>query len=84
MTLKHLNVFGAFQVAQMVKNQPAIHETQFDPWVGKILWRKEQLPTPVFLPGEFHGPRSLVGYSAWDRKGWTRLSERRKEEVCLT
>ena len=41
MTLKHLNVFGAFQVAQMVKNQPAIHETQFDPWVGKIPWRGE-------------------------------------------
>ena len=27
----------------------------FNPWVGKIPWRKEQLPTPVFYPGEFHG-----------------------------
>ena len=27
----------------------------FDPWVGKIPWRREQLPTPVFWPGEFHG-----------------------------
>ena len=34
----------------------------FDPWVGKILWRRDWLPTPVFLPGEFHGQRSLVGY----------------------
>ena len=32
---------------------------------SKILWRKEWLPTPVFLPGEFHGHRSLVGYSPW-------------------
>ena len=31
-------------------------------------WRRECLPTPVFLPGEFHGQRSLVGYSPWGRK----------------
>ena len=35
----------------------------FDPWVGKISWRRGWLPTPVFLPGEFHGQRSLVVYS---------------------
>ena len=35
----------------------------FDPWVRKILWRREWQPTPVFLLGEFHGYRSLVGYS---------------------
>ena len=35
----------------------------FDPWVGKSPWRREWQPTPVFLPGEFHGQRSLVGYS---------------------
>ena len=35
----------------------------FGPWVGKITWIGEWLPTPVFLPGEFHGQRSLVGYS---------------------
>ena len=33
----------------------------FDPWVGKILWRRAWQPTPVFLPGESHGQRSLVG-----------------------
>ena len=32
------------------------------PWVRKIPWRREWLPTPVFLPGEFHGQRSLAGY----------------------
>ena len=34
----------------------------FSPWVWKIPWRREWLPTPVFLPGELHGQRSLVGY----------------------
>ena len=47
----------------MVKNPPATQEARFDPWVGKILWRREWLLTPVFLPGEFHGQRSLAGYS---------------------
>ena len=40
----------------------------FDPWVGKIPWRRELQPTPVFLPGESHGQRSLVGYSPWGCK----------------
>ena len=41
-------------VAQLVKSPPAMQETWFDPSVGKIPWRKERLPTPVFLPGEFY------------------------------
>ena len=40
----------------------------FDPWVGKISWRRKWQPTPVLLPGKVHGLRSLVGYSPWDRK----------------
>ena len=39
-----------------------------DPWVGKTPWRREWLPTPVNLPEEFHGQRSLVGYSPWGCK----------------
>ena len=39
----------------------------FDPWVGKIPWRTAWQPTPVFLPGESHGQRRLVGYSSWGR-----------------
>ena len=35
----------------------------FNPWAGKIPWRREQLPTPVFWPGEFHGL-----YSPWGLK----------------
>ena len=48
----------------MVKNLPAMQETGgFDPWVRKIIWRREWQPTPVLLPGESHGQKSLVGYS---------------------
>ena len=39
----------------------------FDPWVGKN-WRRKWQPTPVFLPEEIHGPRSLAGYSPWGHK----------------
>ena len=48
----------------MVKHLSAMQET----WVRKIPWRRKQQPTPVFLPGESHGQRSLVGYSAWGHK----------------
>ena len=41
---------------------------RFDPWAGKIPWRRKQQLTPVFLPGKFHGERSLAGYSPWGRK----------------
>ena len=40
----------------------------FDPWVRKIPWRREWQPTPVFLLGEFHGQRSLLGYHPWGHK----------------
>ena len=40
---------------------------KFSPWVGKI-WRRKWQPTPVLLPGKFHGQRSLVGYSPWSHK----------------
>ena len=43
----------------------------FNPWAGKILCRKEGLPTPVFLFGEFHGQRSLVGDSPLGCQNWT-------------
>ena len=41
---------------------------RFDPWVRKILWRRQWQPTPVFLPGESHGQRILAGYNPWGRK----------------
>ena len=55
----------------VVKN-PAAHAGDvrdgFDPWVGKICWRRLWQPTPVFLPGESYGQRSLAGYSPWGHK----------------
>ena len=60
--------FKFLLVTQMVKNQLQCRIPEFDPWVGKIPWRRECLPTPVFLPGEFHRQRSLVGYSLWGHK----------------
>ena len=40
----------------------------FDPWVGKIPWRREWKPIPAFLPGEFRGQRGLAGYSPQGHK----------------
>ena len=42
-------------VAQLVKNRLQCGRPGFNLWVGKIPWRRERLPTPVFWPGEFHG-----------------------------
>ena len=47
----------------------------FDPWVRKIPWRKAWHPTPVFLPGESHGQRSLAGCSPWGREESERLKQ---------
>ena len=60
-------VTGASLGAQTVKNLHAI-KPESNPWVGKIPWRREWLPAPVFLPGEFYGQRNLVGYSPWGHK----------------
>ena len=55
----------------MVKKLPAntreIRDSRFDNWVRKTAWRRTWKPTPVFLPGESHGQRSLEGYSPWGR-----------------
>ena len=52
-----------------VKNPPCqCRRLRFNPWVGKILWRRKWQLTPVFLPGESHGQRSLAGYRPWDPK----------------
>ena len=48
---------------------------QFYPWVGRIPWRRKWQPTLVFLPGEFHGQRGLVGHSPWGRQESDTLSD---------
>ena len=46
----------------------------FYPWVRKMPWGRKWQLTLVFLSGEFHGQRSLEGYSPWSQKSWTWLS----------
>ena len=68
----------------MVKNPPGQRRTRkrlrFDAWVGKIPWRRKWQPTPVSLPGESHGQRSLGGYTPWGRR--VDMTERLSTEVA--
>ena len=63
---------GKFQFCNLTKGFPGGLDSKesccnarprFNSWVRKIPWRREWQPTPVFLPGEFQGQRSLAGYS---------------------
>ena len=56
----YISIIWDSQVALVVKNLPASAGDMRD--VGSILWRRARQPTPVFLPGESHGQRSLAGY----------------------
>ena len=63
-----------FPGGTVIKNPLSIQETPetwFDPRVETIPWCRKWQPTPVFLPGQFHGQRSLEGYSPWGHRiGW--------------
>ena len=63
---------GGFPRGAVVKILPANvgdkKRCGFDPWFRKIPWRRKWQPTPVFLPGEFNGQRSPVGYCPWNHK----------------
>ena len=63
---------GVSLVALLVKNLPASAGDARDwsvvPGLGRFPWRREWPPTSEFLPGKFHGQRSLVGYSPWGHK----------------
>ena len=48
--------------------RPPCGRPRFDPWVGKIPWRRKWPPIQEFLPGKSHGLRNLVGYSPWGCK----------------
>ena len=72
-----------FPSDSVVKNVPVMQEHRrcgFDPWVGKILWRRAWKPTPVFLPGESHEQKSLEGYSPWGHKELDRTEV--TEQAC--
>ena len=60
----------AFLIAHLVKNLPAVQEI----WVGKIPWRKERLPIPVFWPWKFHGLYSPWGCKELDMTEWLSLT----------
>ena len=64
--LKDLLPMRASLMVQLVKNPPAMQET----WIGKIPWRMENLATPVFWPGEFHGLYSSWGHKESDTTEW--------------
>ena len=68
----HSSILGASQVVLVVKNSPVnagyIRDVGLIPGLGRSPWRRAQQPTSVFLNGEFHGQRSLVGYSPWGHK----------------
>ena len=56
-------------MAQQVKNLPAnAGDAGLIPGLGRSPWRRKWQPTPIFLPGESHGKRSLVGYGPWGCK----------------
>ena len=60
------NPIAGWSGGSAVKNPPAnagCSGDGFDPWIGKMLWRKKWQPNPVFLPGKVHGQRSLMDYS---------------------
>ena len=54
------------------------------PWGRKIPWRRKWQPTPVFLPGKFHGQRSLAGCSPWGSKEWDDLATKQEQAELAT
>ena len=64
--LNHINLPGDASGKESACNAGDLSSIPgFDSWVGKNLWRRKWQPTPILLPGESHGQRSLVGYSPW-------------------
>ena len=69
MLIKHrLERRPGFPGGSEVNNLLQCRTCRFNPWVGKIPWRRKWQPTSVFLPGKSHSQRSLAGYSPWGLK----------------
>ena len=69
LSLTHSSLEEGFPGGSAVKNLPAMQKLQeTNPWVWKVPWRRAWQPTPVFLPGESHGQRSMEGYRSWGHK----------------
>ena len=74
-TQAHTSVFGGLvygksvlPIGSVVKSPPALQETQDLSLGWKIFWSRKWQPTPGFLPGKFHGQRSMGDYSPWGHK----------------
>jgi len=63
MEIRHLGFPGGASSKEPACQCKRCKRYRFDPWFGKIPWRRAWQPPPVLLPGESHGQRSLAGYS---------------------
>ena len=73
-------------MAQMVKHLPTMQETWLSSVGHEDRLEKRTVPTPVFLPGEFHGQRRLTGYSPWSRKEQDtteQLNNEKNDNMCI-
>ena len=71
LSLSHVSWKGSHGLPWWLRRQSVYLQCgrpRFDPWVGKIPWRRKWQSTPVFMPGKSHRGRSLVGYSPWGHK----------------
>ena len=77
----YVSSYRAPLVAQLVKNLPAMQETWFNSWVGKIRWRRDRLPTPIFLefPGGSAGKESSCNAGALGSITIEKIPWRRKQ-----
>ena len=77
-TVELSDVHGASQVARWLRPHPPCRRCSFDPWIGKIPWRKAGQPTPVFLPGESPWTEETGGLQSMGsqrvRHHWTNLT----------
>ena len=67
--MSHMGFPGSASGEESADRCKRYRRHSFNPWVGKIPWNREWQPTLVFLPGKFHGWRSLAGYCPWGHKG---------------
>ena len=64
----YIYIYIALEVKSPLANAGRLKSLEFDPWVKKIPWRRAQHPTPISLPGESSGQRSLEDYSSWGHR----------------
>ena len=70
-------------IAVVKKQGRTCKRGRFDPWVRTIPWCRKWQPAPVFLPGKFHGQRSLACYGPRGHKEWD-PTEQRERKACKT